>query len=448
MRHYLLASLIMAAACNVASDNAADPSTATGTDTTDGNNAGKTTIDDPNAPTTIASDAGTVDVPAGALPPGAKLSLTAVESPAEFAAATGGENVVASDSVVLTIENEQGEPIKAAQPLALKIAYRSGSGLFAAEPATTDLACLLLDALGQLAFWRANGLEIDEAAKTVVIHTDTGGTYQLVFAPAGPIAGFESAAMLSPPPSTDKPMECKDGKVSIEPKLAGPEALAPLRKAAEACYCKPGMAKAACDAAVKPALSGAVCVDKKAADALDGPGVKKFLDDAKSVVAKACPKDEPGADGGGGTEAGSDSSDDGGTEAGLDSADEGGAGGGGGDGDGTADSGTADGGGGGGDTGTTLADAPACDQSKKCEHYVGKYLPGNYANYEVLCPNNGGTWVPHTGCPAGALVVCKLKAGTNFDRNIYYYADMTWPDAAAAEANCLGLDDSAWEAAN
>ncbi len=252
------------------------------------------TVADPSQPLTLAIDSGalkgtSLDIPADALPEGAKVTLAEGDPPAEFNEVTSGGNSPASAVAVLTIVDKTGKDIVPAAPLTLAIPISNDASLalVSIEQVIENIVALLKTYDAKLYIWLNSGFSsVDETKKLVKIMTLMGGTYRLAYAAQTVPTGFSDVSMttVSGGPGIDyTALGCTGEKVNIYDKIKDSATFKEYVDALQNVCCKTkGLSGDDCKSQIQTYLSTGLCVPKEAENAMTA----ESLNDSFSKITK------------------------------------------------------------------------------------------------------------------------------------------------------------------
>lgn len=150
---------------------------------------GELTIDDDTKPFEATIGTLAVAFEAGTLPVGAKVSLTEVSTPAEFAAVAGAST--ASKAYDVMAKSKGGEVIaEAAKPFTIAISLDGAASLTADIERSAANLCMFLKTTSGKYVWHAADITIPDSKDKVSVHTNLFGTFMASYCGPNAIEGF------------------------------------------------------------------------------------------------------------------------------------------------------------------------------------------------------------------------------------------------------------------
>lgn len=249
------------------------------------------TIDDPTQPGTVALSTGaSLDIPAGALGKGAKVTLGVSAAPADFAASTSGDNSAASSAFQVSMKDANGANIVASSSIILTIPYSSTSSLTlaAVDKVAANLIALAKGDDGKLLYWSKSMMaSVDEASKTVKLPILQGGIYQLAFASqtAAP-SGFTNFAASTADLSK---IACAAGQTNIYSKIGNNASFKTFLDLETRCICTlASKTTSDCSSLLATAFNALVCYPDAIAGQVDDAAITKAYDAATTSLKTTC----------------------------------------------------------------------------------------------------------------------------------------------------------------
>ena len=260
-------------------------------------------VDDSTRPQTLAITEGdlqgaSLQVPAGALPEGSRISLQAGTQTAEFATAIGAPEAVGSAVVAVTMTAADGSPVVAgnAGAIALSIPVTGDDPAYALAPGArilANLVCLHQGPDQALGLWRYPAFSsFDRTTKLATIKITTGGLYQLAFLdPSAPIEGFEAAQeQVAPAPITLAGLTCPDGLTSFYERAKDHPTFVKYHDLYLECTCRRReLTVEQCSASVASAFGSSMCVASAELAAVDDARIHKIYAPALDALTEYCP---------------------------------------------------------------------------------------------------------------------------------------------------------------
>lgn len=147
---------------------------------------------DVQKPFSIALDTASAEIPGGALPDGAKMSMAAGTTPESFTTASA-ETASASKPVAFTAVAADGSTITVLQaPMTIALKIDDSMALTGVDKTPDNLCAFAAAADGALLVWRRTAFtSYDEASKVAKLKSLWLGTFQLFYCGTTALAGFK-----------------------------------------------------------------------------------------------------------------------------------------------------------------------------------------------------------------------------------------------------------------